>query len=110
MAMMTAAQMNDLPDSAFAYIEPGGKVVGGKTEPRSLRHFPIHDAEHVRAALSRMSQSPFGPKARPKIEAAARKFGIGQPGKATGELKAEPMDTGQLDRWLGGRIPRRTLR
>ena len=31
-----------------------------------------------------------------------------QNGKAT-ELKAEPMDTGQLERWLSGKIPRRTL-
>ena len=30
-------------------------------------------------------------------------------GKATGELKAEPMNTSQLDRWLGGKIPRRIL-
>ena len=30
-------------------------------------------------------------------------------GKATGELKAEPMNSSQLDRWLGGKIPRRIL-
>ena len=30
-------------------------------------------------------------------------------GKATGELKAEPMDGSQLDRWLSGKIPRRIL-
>jgi hypothetical protein len=29
--------------------------------------------------------------------------------KLTGELKAEPMDTTQLDRWLSGKIPRRIL-
>lgn len=76
MAELTGAAINDLPASAFAYIEPGGKVVDGKTEPRSLRHFPIHDAAHVRNALARLSQSPFGAKARAKVEAAARKFGI----------------------------------
>lgn len=69
--------MNDLPDSAFAYIEPGGKKdAGGKTIPRSLRHFPVHDAAHARNALARAGQSPFGEKAMPKILAAARKFGI----------------------------------
>lgn len=74
---MSAASINDLPDSAFAYIEPGGsKDASGKTTPRSLRHFPIHDAAHVRNALARASQSPFGKKAMPKILAAARKFGI----------------------------------
>jgi hypothetical protein len=77
MAEMTAASINDLPDSAFAYIEPGGsKDDQGKTVPRSKRHFPIHDAAHVRNALARAPQSPFGAKAMPKIRAAARKFGV----------------------------------
>jgi uncharacterized protein len=76
-AEMTAKSINDLPDSAFAYIEPGGKKDDqGKTTPRSKRHFPIHDAAHVRNALARAKQSPFGAKAMPKIKAAARKFGI----------------------------------
>jgi HK97 family phage prohead protease len=77
MAQMTVASINDLPDSKFAYIEPGGKKdAAGRTMPRSLRHFPIHDAAHVRNALARAPQSPFGAKAMPKIKAAARKFGI----------------------------------
>jgi hypothetical protein len=76
-AAMSTGSINDLPDSAFAYIEPGGsKDEDGKTTPRSLRHFPIHDEAHVRNALSRASQSPFGDKAMPKIRAAARRFGI----------------------------------
>ena len=108
--MADTATIDNLPDSDFAYIEPGGTVVDGKTTPRSLRHFPIHDEAHVRNALARLSQSPFGNKARAKVEAAARKMGIGEPaGKATGELKAEPMSTSQLDRWLKGLIPRRIL-
>jgi phage head maturation protease len=78
-AQMTAARINDLPDSAFAYIEPGGsKDESGKTVPRSKRHFPIHDAAHVRNALARAPQSPFGDKAMPKIKAAAKKFGVGE--------------------------------
>jgi len=75
-AAMTSASINDLPDSAFAYIEPGGKVVDGKTEPRSLRHFPVHDEAHARNALGRAPQSPFGKQAMPKILAACRRFGI----------------------------------
>jgi Caudovirus prohead serine protease len=76
-AAMSTGAINDLPDSDFAYIEPGGKKdESGKTTPRSLRHFPIHDEAHVRNALSRAPQSPFGEKAMPKIRAAARKFGI----------------------------------
>lgn len=78
MAQMTTQSINDLPDSDFAYIEPGGsKDSSGKTVPRSKRHFPIHDAAHVRDALSRAPQSPFGAKAMPRIKAAAKKFGIG---------------------------------
>lgn len=76
-AQESAAAQNDLPDSAFAYIESGGtKDEDGKTVPRSLRHFNIHDAAHVRDALSRAPQSPFGDEAMPKIRAAAKKFGI----------------------------------
>lgn len=77
MAQMATQSINDLPDSAFAYIEPGGTKDGtGKTTPRSKRHFPVHDAAHVRNALSRAPQSPFGDKAMPAIKAAAKKFGI----------------------------------
>ena len=77
-ATLGSAERNDLPDSAFAYIEPGGtKDAEGKTTPRSLRHFPIHDAGHVRAALSRIGQGArFGPQALPKVRAAAKRFGI----------------------------------
>jgi hypothetical protein len=76
-AEMSAADINDLPDSAFAHIEPGGKKDDeGKTVPRSLRHFPIHDAAHVRNALARLSQSPHGDDAESKVKAAAKKFGI----------------------------------
>ena len=76
-ATISTADQNDAPDSDFAYIEPGGeKDSGGKTVPRNLRHFYIADAAHVRNALARASQSPFGEKAMPKIVAAAKKFGI----------------------------------
>lgn len=74
---LSSAEINDLPDSDFAYIEPGGsKDSGGKTVPRSLRHFPVNDAAHARNALARASQSPFGKKAMPKIRAACKKFSI----------------------------------
>jgi HK97 family phage prohead protease len=87
---MTAAGFNDLPDSAFAYIEPGGtKDPTGKTTPRSLRHFPIHDAAHVRNALARAPQSPFGDKAMPKILAAAKKFGIDAAGSSSSSRPTE---------------------
>lgn len=77
-AQMSTSSINDLPDSDFAYIEPGGsKDSSGKTTPRSLRHFPIHDAAHVRAALARIAQgAQFGKEALPKVKAAAEKLGI----------------------------------
>ena len=94
-AEMTTQSINDLPDSDFAYIELGGKKdSGGKTIPRSLRHFPVHDAAHVRNALSRAPQSPFGDKAMPKIRAAAKRLGVdvgddsgsGSASRSAGEL------------------------
>lgn len=76
-AQLSSSDMNDLPDSAFAYIESGGMKDGsGKTMPRSKRHFPVNDAAHARNALAQASKSPFGDKAMPKIVAAAKKFGI----------------------------------
>ena len=75
--LLSSKDQNDLADSNFAYIEPGGtKDDEGKTTPRSKRHFPIQDAAHTRNALSRAPQSQFGDKAMPKIKAAAKKFGI----------------------------------
>ena len=85
MAELSSAAINDLPDSAFAFIESGGmKDAQGRTTPRSKRHFPVHDEAHARNALSRAPQSPFGKQAMPKILAAARKFGI----KVTGAQRS----------------------
>ena len=81
MATLTEAAINDLPDEDFAYVEPGGSLdESGRTVPRSLRHFPIHDRAHVENALARAPQSPFGDKAMPKIVKAAKKMGIGDYG------------------------------
>lgn len=87
-AAMTSASVNDLPDSAFAYIEPGGKKdADGKTTPRSLRHFPVHDEAHARNALARLSSSPFAAQARPKVLAACRKFGIEVSGSSSADFR-----------------------
>jgi HK97 family phage prohead protease len=63
-ATWDTAYVNNLPDSAFLYIAPGGTKDGdGKTVPRSLRYFPVKDATgkvdvpHVRNALARIPQS-----------------------------------------------------
>jgi len=75
---LSTAQLNDLPDNAWAYIEPGGtKDSSGKTVPRSKRHFCIVDAAHVRAALARIAGgAAFGKQALPAVLKAAKKFGI----------------------------------
>jgi HK97 family phage prohead protease len=87
---MSTQSIDDLPDSDFAYVEPGGhKDSSGRTVPRSLRHFPINDAAHVRDALSRAPQSPFGEKAMPKIRAAAAKFGIQVGEQSSGRSNTE---------------------
>jgi hypothetical protein len=88
---MRRAEINDLPDREFAYIEPGGeKDDQGKTTPRSLRHFPIHDAPHIRNALARLAHTTpaIRAKARRKIEAAARREGIGKPAEEKKAMKA----------------------
>lgn len=57
---------NNLPDSAFLYVEPGSKDKEGKTEPRSKRHLPYKTADgsidlpRLRNALSRLGQSNTG--------------------------------------------------
>jgi HK97 family phage prohead protease len=83
-AEWSTAYINNLPDSAFAYIEPGGtKDDEGKTAPRSLRHFPHHDADgkvdlaHLRNALARAPQSDFGSKAMAHLERHAKAEGVG---------------------------------
>lgn len=77
-ARMSTEDINDLADSAFAYIEPGGKKdASGKTVPRSLRHFPVHDAAHVRNALARIGQgAEFGEQAMAAVKKAAKRLGI----------------------------------
>lgn len=62
-AKWSTKYVNDLPDSAFSYIEPGGrKDRDGKTIPRSLRHLPYKshlgrvDVIHLRVALARLNQ------------------------------------------------------
>src|SRR5215469_15060824 len=77
MAQMATQDINDLPDSAFAYIEPGGtKDASGKTVPRSKRHFPVHDKAHADNAAARIAQgAQFGKQALPKVKAAQKRFG-----------------------------------
>lgn len=81
MAEWSTAFVNDLPDSSFLYIEPGGeKDDEGKTVPRSLRHFPYKDADgtvdlpHLRNALARIPQSSLPEDVRAQATAKAQRI------------------------------------
>lgn len=81
--------IDDLPDSSFAYVAPGGeKDKGGMTVPRSLRYLPYKgedgkvDLMHLRNALAQLAKTELSPEA--KIEArqvlagAAQKASVGK--------------------------------
>jgi hypothetical protein len=81
MAVWSRAYINDLPDSAFLYIAPGGeKDDDGKTKPRSLRKFPYKnkngnvDLPHLRNAIARIPQSKLSDDLKDKLQAKARKI------------------------------------
>lgn len=90
-AKWSTAYVNNLPDSAFAVIESGGKKDDkGKTVPRTLRHLPYKDATgkvdvpHLRNAWARrkhvkpanMSKDAFVKKATAKLRPLLKKYGI----------------------------------
>lgn len=74
---MAELDINNLDDSQFALIEPGGtRDSAGRTVPRSKRHFALHNEAAVRQALAKAPQSPFGKQAMSRILTACRKYGI----------------------------------
>ena len=80
---LSASDRARLPASAFAYVDAGGR-----------RRLPIHDASHVRNALSRFDQTAFESdavreKARQRLLAAAKKYGIVPIGFFDGQLRNE---------------------
>ena len=100
-AVWTVAFMNDLPDSAFLHVEPGGeKDEDGRTVPRTLRHFPYRDASgkvdlpHLRNALARIPQSSLSAEVKQRVIAKARRIaedaGIGVSEEAS--YKEDVMD------------------
>lgn len=99
-AIWTTAYINGLPDSAFLYIESGGtKDSEGKTVPRSLRHFPVKDAEgnvdmpHLRNAMARISQSNLPQDVKDRCVAKAQRMMDAQKSADSQRLtKARPVD------------------
>jgi HK97 family phage prohead protease len=80
-ATWTSSYINDLPDSSFLYIEPGGdQDEDGKTKPRSLRHFPVKDASgkvdlpHLRNAMARIPQSDLPQAVKDRVTAKGQKL------------------------------------
>jgi len=77
----STAEVNDLPDSAFLYVAPGGtKDETQRTVPRTLRMFPIYDAQgavdlpHLRNALARIPQSVLPARLRATLARRARRL------------------------------------
>jgi class 3 adenylate cyclase len=91
MATLSARQRAALPDRAFAYIDSQGK-----------RRLPIHDAGHVRNALSRFNQVAFEDdaardRARIRLLNAAKKHGIMPIGFLSSQLNPqERLPTGNV--------------
>lgn len=90
-AVWSTAFINDLPDSCFLYISPGGKKDGeGKTTPRSLRHFPYKDSNgkidlpHLRNAIARIPQASIPAGLKDSLQARARRLLSGAGGNPKG--------------------------
>jgi len=83
MPPLRAKERAQLPDSAFAYIDSGGR-----------RRLPIHDAAHVRNALARFGQVAFEDddardRARSRLLRAAKKHGIMPIGFISSQLQPQ---------------------
>jgi hypothetical protein len=100
-AKWTVKYMNDLPDSAFLYVESGGsKDSDGKTVPRSLRHFPYKDAEgnidlpHLRNALARIPQASIPEDVKARLTKKAQRILSGQKdNKGESSMELEELQT-----------------
>src|SRR5437879_9432556 len=98
MTQLDAKTRGRLPDSAFAYIDSGGR-----------RRLPINDGAHVRNALARFNQTRFEDeaardRARTRLLRAAKKYGIVPIGFMTGQLRSQSRQAaaGQAVIELGG--------
>lgn len=100
-AKLSYAAKKGMPDSAYAYVTT--------YQGKKIRKYLIHDAAHVRNALSRAAQqikrgvAPFAGWARaalPKIKAAAKKFGIGANMKKSSAIMIQKDANGDW-RWIG---------
>lgn len=100
-AVLSSAQRENLPDSAYACPEK--------------RKYPHHRADgsldlvHLRNALARVGDPSNDQCGKAHLEAHARAEKMGDRGKALLPVKAQPFDGDELDAWFDGRISRRLL-
>jgi len=80
-AEWSTAVINDLPDSSFLYVMPGGeKDADGKTVPRTNRMFPYRteggevDLPHLRNALARIPQSSLSDSLKAQLTERAQEL------------------------------------
>ncbi|HEX4920810.1 MAG TPA: phage protease, partial [Candidatus Bathyarchaeia archaeon] len=95
-AEWSTAYKNDLPDSAFMYIEQGGtKDSEGKTMPRSKRHFPYKDASgkidriHLEKVAQLVPKSNLPPAVKTAVANKARRIAGGDNPKENAEVNEE---------------------
>ena len=104
MPSLSASVRAKLPASAFAYIDSKG-----------ARRLPIHDASHVRNALSRFDQTTFEndavrERARQRLLAAAKKYAIVPIGFFDGQLRNERLQAETRGRATDvAKLPRGTV-
>ena len=104
MPSLSASARARLPASAFAYVDAQGR-----------RRLPIHDASHVRNALSRFDQTAFEDdatreRARQRLLAAAKKYGIVPIGFFDGQLRNERLQAETRGRATDiAKLPRGTV-
>ncbi len=119
--------VGNLPDAAFAYIEPGGqKDAQGRTVPRSLRHLPHHiagvtdpndkatvDRTHLAAAIAACQGArtgtalPYTDKVMPHLKMHARQLDMGE--YSTEEKKKMSVTAAELARRIAGIDDQETL-
>ena len=86
MSQLTAKTRGQLRNTAFAYVDSKGR-----------RRLPIHDEAHIRNALARFNQTRFEgdearERARKRLLAAAKKYGIVPIGFITGQIVTERIE------------------
>jgi len=105
----TTAYINDLPDSAFLYIAPGGTKTNGKTDG-AHRYFPVRgadgkpDAAHINNAIARINQANIPDAAKvaamkkaKAMSAAHPDIGSGPTGKYEGSAGSGRSRRGPVD-------------